>query len=263
MVILLITLGEASYCQSAPDSGILTLLNKKIFERLFPHHHIIYSFENFIAAAKDFPLFAGEGSLKTRKKELAAFFASIAHETTSGYEGAKDGAYVWGLYYTEEQACKDGHCNQYNTAGTSTYQPVQGKSYYGRGPIQITYAYNYGMAGTDLGLPLLEEPELVATDGITGFKTALWFWMREQKPKPSCHNVICGNWQPGDEDRRQNRKPGFGMIINIINGGVECNSSDPLIIGKREERIGFYKFFSGILNTPVEDNVDCDGMAAY
>ena len=260
---LIIFLAETGLCQSDPDSGLISLLSKKRFEKLFPHHHAIYSYENFIAASGDFPLFANEGSPSTRKKELAAFFASIAHETTGGWEGADGGAYLWGLFYTEEQACKDGHCTQYNTAGSSAYQPVEGKSYYGRGPIQLTYAYNYGMAGADLGLPLLEHPELVATDGVIAFKTAIWFWMREQKPKPSCHNVICGNWQPGEEDKKQNRVAGFGMIINIINGGIECNSSDPVIIKKREERIGFYRLFAGILHVPVEKNIDCDGMGVY
>jgi basic endochitinase B len=262
-IILPPILGGEIYCQSAPDSGIQSILSKNGYERLFPHHHLVYSYENFIAATKEFPQFAHEGTFQTRKKELVAFFASVAHETSSGWEGAQDGAYVWGLFYTEEQGCKDGHCNQYNTSGTSSYQPVPGKSYYGRGPIQLTYAYNYGMAGADLSLPLLEEPELIATDGVIAFKTALWFWMREQKPKPSCHNVICGNWQPSDEDRRQNRRPGFGMIINIINGGVECNSSDPEMVRKRKERIGFYKYFSVMLDSPVGDNLDCDGMGIY
>lgn len=249
--------------QRQEDRGLASLLNKKDYEQLFPHHHAIYTYEALISAAAGFPDFAGEGDIQTRKRELAAFFAHIAHETTNGWSGAKGGPYVWGLYYTEEQACLDGHCTQYNTGGTSPYKPVPGKSYFGRGPLQLTYAYNYGLAGEELGLPLLDHPESVSRDGVVSFKTAIWFWMRAQRPKPSCHDCICGKWQPGPEDLRLRRKPGFGMTINIINGGVECNSKVPAIREEREERIGFYRHMASLLRVSVEKDCDCAGMGTY
>jgi len=258
-----ILISDAALSNANQDSSIADLISKKQFEKLFPHHNAIYSYQNFVDASKKFPLFANEGDLLMRKKELIAFFANIAHETTSGWKDAQGGPYVWGLVYTEEQACKNGNCTQYNTAGTSKYLPVAGKSYYGRGPMQLSYAYNYGLAGDELNLPLLQQPELVGTDGVTAFKTALWFWMRDQKPKPSCHNIMCGKWQPSEDDIKQNRKPGFGMIINIINGGIECNTADKLIDAKRKERIGFYKWFAGIMNIAVENDCDCVGMTTY
>jgi len=243
--------------------GIAALLSKAQYEKSFPHHHPIYTYEALIAAAASFPLFAGEGDPADRKRELAAFFAHIGHETTSGWEGAKGGPYVWGLVFTEEQACKDEHCTQYNTGGTSPYQPVPGRSYFGRGPLQLSYAYNYGLAGAELGLPLLTNPELVSHNGEIAFRVALWFWMRAQKPKPSCHEVMAGKWQPGPEDIRLGRGPGFGMTINIINGGVECNNNDPAVVSLRKERIGFYKWFAAMLKVPVEKDCDCAGMAPY
>lgn len=245
------------------ENGITELLAKPAYEQLFPHHHPIYTYEAFVKAASSFPLFAGEGSPANRKRELTAFFANIAHETMNGGPGASGGAYTWGLYYTEEQACLDGHCKQYNTGGASPYKPVAGKSYYGRGPMQLTYAYNYGLAGEELGIPLLAKPELASTDGVVAFKTALWFWMREQKPKPSCHEVMSGKWQPSAKDLSLNRRPGFGMTINIINGGVECNSTDPGIKDSRLDRIGHYKWFAGLLHIPVESSCDCAGMGTY
>jgi basic endochitinase B len=247
----------------AQTPGISALLSKAQYEQLFPHHHPIYTYQALITASSAFPLFAGEGDPETRKRELVAFFAHIAHETTSGWPGAKGGPYGWGLVYTEEQACLDGHCTQYNTGGTSPYKPVPGKSYYGRGPLQLTYAYNYGLAGDELQLPLLAKPELVSHDGVIAFKTALWFWMRAQKPKPSCHEVICGKWRPTPEDLRLGRKPGFGMTINIINGGVECNSSTPAVKDLRLERIGFYRRFAALLEVPIDQDCDCAGMGAY
>jgi basic endochitinase B len=247
----------------AESSAIGSLLSKAQYEQLFPHHHSIYTYEALITASTAFPFFAAEGNSESRKRELAAFFAHIAHETTSGWPGAKGGPYVWGLVYTEEQACLDGHCTQYNTGGTSTYKPIPGKSYYGRGPLQLTYAYNYGLAGDELGLPLLAKPELVSHDGVIAFKTALWFWMRAQKPKPSCHEVMCGKWQPTPDDLRLGRKPGFGMTINIINGGVECNSNTPAVKDLRLERIGFYLQFAALLKVTAGQDCDCSGMGTY
>jgi basic endochitinase B len=259
-----------SYCPNLPalsyepqTPAISSLLTKAQYEKLFPHHHPIYTYEALITATTAFPSFASEGDRETRKRELAAFFAHIAHETTNGWPGAKGGPYVWGLVYTEEQACLDGHCTQYNTGGTSPYKPVPGKSYYGRGPLQLTYAYNYGLAGDELGLPLLANPELASHDGVIAFKTALWFWMRAQKPKPSCHEVMCGKWQPTPDDLRLGRKPGFGMTINIINGGVECNSNVPAVKDLRLERIGFYKWFATLLEVSPGQDCDCAGMGTY
>ncbi|HXB92534.1 MAG TPA: chitinase [Puia sp.] len=240
------------------------LLNKALYEKIFPHHHPLYTYEAFIAAAASFPLFAADGDPSLRKRELAAFFAHIAHETSNGGPGSKGGPYAWGLYYTEEQACRDGHCKQYNTGGTGPYRPVAGKSYFGRGPLQLTYAYNYGLAGEELGLPLLAQPELVSRDGVIAFRTALWFWMRAQRPKPSCHEVISGIWRPTAGDLQLHRKPGFGMTIDIINGGLECNDPNSTSARQqREERIGFYRYFAALLQTTIGDNCDCADMAAY
>jgi len=258
-----IQVSPASSHDTGNADGLASLLSKAQYERFFPHHHPIYTYEALVAAAASFPLFADEGDPEARKRELAAFFAHIAHETTSGWEGAKGGPYVWGLVFTEEQACKDGHCTQYNTGGTSPYKPVPGKAYFGRGPMQLSYAYNYGLAGAEMGLPLLTNPELASHDGKVAFQTALWFWMRAQRPKPSCHEVMTGKWQPAPGDSTLGRGPGFGMTINIVNGGVECSSKDPAAIASRKERIGFYKWFAAALKVPVEKNCDCAGMTPY
>ncbi|MBS1663215.1 MAG: hypothetical protein JST68_19385 [Bacteroidetes bacterium] len=258
-----LSVGATEPAYRVERTDVQSLLSKEQYEQFFPHHHPLYSYESFIKAAASFPLFAGEGDPSQRKRELAAFFAHASHETTNGGAGARGGPYAWGLYYTDEQACLTGHCSVYSTAGTSPYQPVAGKSYHGRGPLQLSYAYNYGLAGAELGLPLLAKPELVSHDGVVAFKTAIWFWMRAQKPKPSCHDVICGKWQPDAEDQRLGRVAGFGMTINIINGGVECKSQNPEIKGNREDRIGFYKYFAGFLQVPVEKDCDCATMAPY
>jgi hypothetical protein len=253
----------ASPLSQAGPSNVGSLLSQREYEKMFPHHNRLYTYEAFIKAAAYFPLFAGEGSPDVRKRELAAFFAHAAHETTNGGPGSPGGAYAWGLVYTEELGCSDGHCTTYNTGGSSPYQPVPGKSYHGRGPLQLSYAYNYGQAGAELGLPLLAQPELVTQDGVVAFRAALWFWMKAQAPKPSCHDVLCGKWTPSADDTRLGRRPGFGMTINIINGGVECRSKNPEIKANRQDRIGFYRRFAAALGTTVEPDCDCAEMTPY
>ena len=243
-------------------ADVASLLTRQEYERFFPHHAPLYSYASFIKAAASFPLFAGEGSPEQRKRELAAFFAHAAHETTNGGPASPGGEFAWGLVYTEELGCADGHCTGYNTGGTSAYRPAPGKSYYGRGPLQLSYAYNYGQAGADLGLPLLAHPELVSHDGVVAFRAALWFWMNPQPPKPSCHDVICGNWKPTPQDLALGRRPGFGMTILIINGGVEC-TQDRAAKKNREDRIGFYRHFASLMHVPVETDCDCAGMRTY
>jgi chitinase len=263
LLIALVAPGAVASSQNTATTGVAALLSRQQYEQFFPHHNALYSYDAFIKAAAYFPLFAGEGSPDVRKRELAAFFAHAAHETTNGGPESAGGAYAWGLFYIEEVGCKDGHCTVYNTGGTSPYKPVPGKSYYGRGPLQLSYAYNYGQAGVDMALPLLAQPELVSRNGIIAFRAALWFWMKTQPPKPSCHDAICGKWTPSPDDSRLGRKPGFGMTINIINGGIECPSKDPEIKGNRQDRIGFYRRFAGLLGTTVEADCDCGDMKPY
>jgi chitinase len=262
LILTLSSLPGRAYRGTA-EGGLASLLTKSQYERYFPHHHPLYSYEALIKAAETFPLFTQEGDVTVRRRELAAFFAEIAHETTNGGAGAPGGPYAWGLYYTEELGCQDGHCKQYNVSNGSPYHAVPGKSYFGRGPIQLSYPYNYGQAGADLKLPLLEHPELVSRDGVIAFRTALWFWMRADDDEPSCHAVMTGKWQPTAEDRRLGRRPGFGMTINIINGNVECHTQAPAGRKEREDRIGHYRYYAGLLQTPVEKDCDCAGMTPY
>ena len=115
--------------------------------------------------------------------------------------------------------------------------------------------YNYGLCGDDLNLPLLQEPELVETDPVISFKTALWFWMTPQSPKPSCHEVITESWTPNEADSEAGRVPGYGVITNIINGGLECGQGGPN--DANEDRIGFYKTYCDSLGTTYGSNLDC------
>ena len=204
----------------------------------------------------DYGNFCSEKDIATNKKELAAFFANIAHETRHG----EDGKYNDGLMYTHE----------INTAlpyvaDNDNYPAVAGKKYYGRGPLQISYNGNYGYASDCIfgdKKVLLNNPELVETDPVIAFKTAIYFWMTPQNQKPSCHDVMTSKWQPSAGDKSKGRSPGFGMTINIINGQIECNHGNNMY--SMNDRIGFYQYFLKKLGiTDPNCACSCGAMASF
>ncbi|GKV21938.1 hypothetical protein SLEP1_g31860 [Rubroshorea leprosula] len=114
--------------------------------------------------------------------------------------------------------------------------------------------YNYGPAGNAINYNLLNDPDAVATDATISFKTALWFWMTPQSPKPSCHDVITGQWTPSAIDTAAGRVPGYGVITNIINGGIECGKGQNAQVA---DRIGFYQRYCDLLKVGYGNNLDC------
>ncbi|KAJ0039540.1 hypothetical protein Pint_28628 [Pistacia integerrima] len=217
-----------SFCILASDLGALadvsSLISKDLFEQILKHRNDaacegkgFYTYEAFVNAANSFGAFATTGDTNTRKREIAAFLAQTSHETT------------------------DWPC-------------PPGKQYYGRGPIQLTHNYNYGQAGRGIRADLINNPDLVATDTVISFKTAIWFWMTPQANKPSSHNVITGRWTPSDADRSANRIPGYGVITNIINGGLECGHGND---NRVASRIGFYRRYCDIFGVSYGNNLDC------
>ncbi|KAL5203147.1 hypothetical protein ABZP36_014099 [Zizania latifolia] len=215
-----------------------------------------YNYSAFVRAAERFPRFGGVGDHDTRKREVAAFLAQISHETTGGWGTAPDGPYAWGLCFKEEIKPASNYCD-----ATATEWPCHpGKSYHGRGPIQLSWNFNYGPAGDALGFDGLASPELVSGDAEVAFKTALWFWMTRRPPKPSCHDVMVGRYLPSEADKEANRKAGFGLTTNIINGGLECNRTDDPRVN---DRIGFYRRYCDILGVDVGDNLDCANQLPY
>ncbi|XP_030440328.1 basic endochitinase-like [Syzygium oleosum] len=232
------------------------LISQDLFNKLLKHRNDgncpgkgFYTYDAFITAAKSFGGFGTTGGTGTRKREIAAFLAQTSHETTGGWASAPDGPYAWGYCFLQEQGNPGDYC-----VANQQWPCAPGKKYYGRGPIQISYNYNYGLAGKAINYDLLSNPDAVATDPVISFKTALWFWMTPQSPKPSCHAVVTGQWQPSAADSVAGRVPGYGVITNIINGGIECGKgSNPQV----EDRIGFYKRYCDLLKVGYGNNLDC------
>ena len=244
-------------------------LNEKEWNELFPNRYGMedtdskvktkdfYSFKAFVAAAKAFPLFLSEGDETTQKRELSAFLANIAQETTGGWKDAPGGYFKWGLYFLKEGDKNAGSYIDLGEVSAEFYPPVKGKKYYGRGPKQLSWNYNYGQfsqAWFGSKDTLLQNPDYLVQDPVVSFASAIWFWMSAQAPKPSCHNVMAGKWKPTPEDIKYGRLPGFGATLNIINGGVECGKPE----GQRTKyRYDYYKYFCQFFKVSPGDNIDC------
>lgn len=247
------------------SSSVSRVLPRQLFDSIFLHKDNaacpakdFYTYDSFVAATRCFPRFATTGTLATRRREMAAFLAQISHETTGGWPTAPDGPYAWGLCFKEEVSPQSIYCDSTNTR----WPCAPGKSYRGRGPIQLSWNYNYGPAGRALGFDGLQNPEIVSNNSLIAWKTALWFWMTEQKPKPSCHDVMLGRYVPTQQDLAANRTAtaGFGLVTNIINGGLECGvPTGPSVL----DRIGYFQRYAAIFNVSTGPNLDCQYQRPY
>ncbi|KAK9288111.1 hypothetical protein L1049_016559 [Liquidambar formosana] len=239
------------------------LISKNLFHAMFLHGddtacpaHGFYKYTSFIRAARSFPTFGNTGNPTTRRREIAAFLAQISHETTGGWATAPDGPYAWGLCFKEETSPPSNYCNSTN----KMWPCYPGKSYKGRGPIQLSWNYNYGPAGKALGFNGLEDPDIVSNNSVIAFKTGLWFWMTEQKPKPSCHDVMVGRYVPTEADLAANRTAGYGLVTNIINGGLECGIHND---SRVNDRIGYFKRYAMLFHVDTGPNLDCEYQKSY
>lgn len=213
-------------------SGVGSIVTSSMFDRLFSHRSDggcpargFYTYNAFLSAASSFNGFGTASNADSNKREIAAFFANAAHETTAGC-------------YKEEISQSSAYCSP------GQWPCASGKKYYGRGPLQISWNYNYGQAGKAIGFDGINNPEIVSTDPVISFKTAIWFWMTPQSPKPSCHSAITGG-------------QGFGKTINIINGGIECGNANPDGKAAQQDRINIYKQYCGILGVQPDTQLTC------
>ncbi|XWS13161.1 hypothetical protein CRYUN_Cryun36dG0013800 [Craigia yunnanensis] len=179
------------FCGTGPDfcSAATTCVGRNFYSR-----------EVFLDALNSFTQFARTGSAEDTRREIAAFFTHASHETGS-------------FCFIEEQG---GASEDYCDETRIDYPCNPSKGYYGRGPLQLTWNYNYGPAGTDIGFNGLDAPETVANDPLIAFKAAVGFWM---------NNVASI------------RNQGFGATIQAINGPLECNGVDP---AKVQSHINLY-----------------------
>ncbi|QSB07109.1 chitinase [Natronoglycomyces albus] len=194
---------------------------------MFPQRNSFYTYSGFVEAANSFPAFTNTGNSTVQRQEAASFLANISHETG-------------GLVHIVEQDTSN--YPHYCDAGQSFGCPAGNDAYYGRGPIQLSWNFNYNAAGNDLGLPLLTNPWLVEQNATVAWQTALWFWVTQSGAgSMSGHTAMTSG-------------AGFGESIRSINGSLECNGGNP---GQVQSRINLYTNFTNVLGVPTGDNLWC------
>jgi predicted chitinase len=100
--------------------------------------------------------------------ELSAFLAQCAHESAK---------------FTTTKEFADG--SQYEgRKDLGNVKPGDGVRYKGRGFLQITGRANYTQASKDLGIDLVNHPELAEKPDVA-IKVSLWYWKTRVQPKIS------------------------------------------------------------------------------
>ncbi|OLZ55864.1 glycoside hydrolase family 19 protein [Amycolatopsis keratiniphila] len=197
------------------------------FNQMFPSRNPFYTYNGLVTALSAYPAFAGTGSDTVKKQEAAAFLANVSHETG-------------GLVHIVEQ--NEANYPHYCDTSQSYGCPAGNAAYYGRGPIQLSWNFNYKAAGDALGLPLLTNPWLVQNDAAVAWKTGIWYWMTQNGPGTMTpHNAMVNS-------------RGFGETIRSINGSIECNGGNPAQV---QSRVNKYQQFTGILGVTPGGNLYC------
>ncbi|GHJ17292.1 hypothetical protein TPA0908_52870 [Micromonospora sp. AKA38] len=200
-----------------------TLVTGSTFDAMFPGRNAFYTYAGLTDAMATFPAFATTGDERTRKRELAAFLANVDHETEGLVHVDEIDRAAWGTY-----------CDGGRPYGC----PAGRTAYHGRGPLQLSWNYNYQAAGDALGVDLLGNPDLVATDPAVAWRTALWFWMTQSGAGTTTpHAAITGG-------------AGFGGTVRSINGALECGGGNP---GQVRDRVDAYRRFTEVLGVDPGD----------
>lgn len=201
------------------------------FDAFFPQRLAFYTYDGFVAAARSFPAFAGEGTPEQRRRELAAFMAQIAHES--------DELRALREYKTENY---DHYC-RLSEPGDAC---AAGQQYYGRGPIQLSWNYQYKAAGQAVGLDLWADPDRVARDPRVAWQTALWYWMTQPGPgRMTAHQAMLGS-------------AGFGETVRSINGVLECDKpGNPVAERLLARRAEFFRRAAALMDVTPDGPLGC------
>jgi predicted chitinase len=214
------------------SSGGFAHLTEAQFNSWFPNRSSFYTYSGFVGALSYYPAFAKSGNSTVDKREVAAFFANLSHE--SDYLRA---------------------VREYNTANWPHYCDVNwvkvtcastsvNHQYFGRGPIQISWTSNYRNLSNAMGLgtQLVDNPELLATNSNIAWRSALWYWMTQVGPHSMTPNHAMRN------------SLGFGHTVRAINGALECDGKQP---AKVQSRIDRYNMMTQTLGVTAGSTAGC------
>jgi hypothetical protein len=199
------------------------------FDQLFPQRIDFYTYEGFVSALRETPGFAAAGDAQLRRQEMAAFFAQISQESDQLRAQREYRRENWDHY------CRN------DAIGCAP-----GRQYYGRGPIQLSWNYQYKAAGDFLGIDLWSDPDRVASDATVAWRTALWYWMTQPgESRASSHQALRSG-------------AGFGATTRAINGPIECDKPDDSAAQRKQQRrIDFYKNASQLFGVPLLHPLGC------
>jgi putative chitinase len=157
-------------------------------------------------------------------ERVAAFLAQCAHES-QGFSRLEENLNYsaqallrcWPSHFSASEAQQYAHHPQAianrayaDRMGNGPEESGDGWRYRGRGPIELTGKDNYIMAGQDLQLDLLDNPDQVAS-WRGGSYVAAWFWLTggrgfDNPRRPDCNEIA----DSGD----------FIALTRRINGGL-------------------------------------------
>ncbi|MFD0427911.1 chitinase [Streptomyces zhihengii] len=202
------------------------MVSEAQFNEMFPNRNAFYTYSGLTAALDAYPGFSNTGSDTVKKQEAAAFLANVSHETG-------------GLVHIVEQnqANYPHYCDTTQPYGC----PAGNDKYYGRGPVQLSWNFNYKAAGDALGIDLLNNPDLVQNDAAVAWKTGLWYWNTQSGP---------GTMTPHDA---------------MVNGAASARPYAPSTAawsatgqpGQVQSRIDNYQRFTQLLGVEPGGNLSC------
>jgi hypothetical protein len=216
-------------------SGIAGVVSSSQFNAWFPNKNSFYTYSGLTSINSKYPSFANSSNTTIRKREAAAFLANMALETGD-------------LVYVVEQNTANycSYCDWNQPYGC----PAGQCAYYGKGPIQLSWNFNYKAAGDALGYDLLGHPDWVSSNANISWQTAAWYWNTQNGPGGdggNCHNAMLNSDGSG----------GFGDTIRHINGSLECPSMNGGNTASRDTRINKYKYFCDQLGVSYGVDLSC------
>ncbi|KAK4596455.1 hypothetical protein RGQ29_014479 [Quercus rubra] len=187
-----------------------------------------WDYQSFITASAYFQPYGFGTTYINRKftgtKEVAAFLAHVATKTSCEYNVTTKEPSASSLCHYKKTNSNSYYCDeQYK----NTYPCTSGIAYYSRGALPIYWNYNYGEAGKELDVDLLNHPEYIEQNATLAFQVAIWRWMMPIKEhQPSAHEVFIGYWKPTKDDTLGKRVSGFGATMNVLYGDLVCGQGD-------------------------------------
>jgi hypothetical protein len=259
--------------QSPSDTETCSGLTEDMFQVMAPNAKQPYSYTGFCNAVaswnenqstKDVKIFEGEKKIV----ELAAFFGHVLHEsaaltavreitvcgdfaTVNDKGFCKPVGYTGGEYSADYcDPTKGCPCNsKVSESGEKPGFIESNKMFYGRGPIQLSWSYNYkdlqDKGYLPQGVDVCANPDVIATNAEYTWISVFYFWATNKVAE-----VVVPEQGEGD----------WGSALQIINSR-ECKADAPK--GPLQQRLNYYCLAATALKAKPLLKLDgCEGLKA-